>query len=141
MFNLVYSKGGEPQRFTLEPGDTVIGRLPGCDVVIDHPSVSRRHAKLTVIGGRCKLQDLESRNGTFVDREPVTETELTDGNEVVFGVVPTHIEDRQKTSCRCRRTTRFSRRGRSTKHSANSLDVLRKPPLPNRGSTAGASWR
>ena len=92
MFNLVYSKGGEPQRFTLEPGDTVIGRLPGCDVVIDHPSVSRRHAKLTVIGGRCKLQDLESRNGTFVDREPVTETELTDGNEVVFGVVPTHIE-------------------------------------------------
>jgi adenylate cyclase len=92
MFNLVYSKGGEPQRFTLEPGDTVVGRLPGCDVVIDHPSVSRRHAKLTVIGGRCKLQDLESRNGTFVDREPVTETELTDGNEVVFGVVPTHIE-------------------------------------------------
>lgn len=92
MFNLVYSKGGEPQRFTLEPGDTVIGRLPACDVVIDDPSVSRRHAKLTVIGNHCRLQDLESRNGTFVDREPVTEAELTDGNEVVFGSFPTHIE-------------------------------------------------
>jgi adenylate cyclase len=92
MFNLVYSKGGESQRFTLEPGDTVIGRLPACDVVIDDPSVSRRHAKLTVIGGRCRLLDLESRNGTFVNREPVTEAELTDGNEVVFGSFPTHIE-------------------------------------------------
>jgi adenylate cyclase len=92
MFNLIYSVGGEPQRYTLEPGETVVGRLPVCDLVIDDPSVSRRHARLSVFAGRCKVQDLESRNGTFVNGEPVTETELADGNELVFGSFPTHLE-------------------------------------------------
>jgi adenylate cyclase len=92
MFNLIYTEDGESRRFTLEPGETVVGRQPACDLVIDDPSVSRRHAKLSVIGGTCRLKDLESRNGTFVDGEPVTEVELADGNTIVFGSFATHLE-------------------------------------------------
>jgi adenylate cyclase len=92
MFNLIYMEGGEPRRYTLEPGETVVGRQPTCDLVIDDPSVSRHHAKLTVIRGHCQLEDLESRNGTFVDGELVTEAELADGNAIVFGSFPTHLE-------------------------------------------------
>lgn len=48
-------------------GETVIGRDPSAGVYVDHPSVSRRHARLSIEAGRAWLQDLGSRNGTFVD--------------------------------------------------------------------------
>ena len=46
-------------------GELTLGRDPGCDVVIDSRSVSRRHAVLHV-GDRLRLEDLGSANGTFV---------------------------------------------------------------------------
>ena len=49
-------------------GRTVsIGRDPECDVVIDDPLVSRRHAVLSPGSDGWVLEDAESRNGTFVD--------------------------------------------------------------------------
>jgi hypothetical protein len=46
----------------------VLGRDPACDVVLDDASVSRRHAVLEEDGkGGCKLRDLASANGTFLD--------------------------------------------------------------------------
>ncbi len=48
-----------------DAGDVVIGRAPECDVAIDHPSVSRRHAILRT-GPRFALEDLGSANGTRV---------------------------------------------------------------------------
>ncbi|MFC5570746.1 FHA domain-containing protein [Lysobacter yangpyeongensis] len=44
-----------------------IGRDPGCDLVIAHPSVSRTHAELYHRDGRWWLRDLGSKNGSFVD--------------------------------------------------------------------------
>jgi hypothetical protein len=52
----------------LQPGERLrVGRDPGCDLVIDHPSVSRRHAELYRDGERWHLRDLGSKNGSFVD--------------------------------------------------------------------------
>ncbi|MCC6645353.1 MAG: sigma 54-interacting transcriptional regulator [Polyangiaceae bacterium] len=49
----------------LAPGEeVVIGRGAECDVVVDDPSISRRHARLRVIGEGLSLCDLGSRNGT-----------------------------------------------------------------------------
>jgi tetratricopeptide (TPR) repeat protein len=46
----------------------VLGRDPDCDVVLDDASVSRRHAVLVLDGkGGCRLRDLASANGTFLD--------------------------------------------------------------------------
>jgi ABC-type multidrug transport system ATPase subunit/pSer/pThr/pTyr-binding forkhead associated (FHA) protein len=44
-----------------------IGRDPENDVVIDAPMVSRRHARLVVDGGRSRIEDLGSSNGTYVN--------------------------------------------------------------------------
>ncbi|MCY4665012.1 MAG: FHA domain-containing protein, partial [Acidimicrobiaceae bacterium] len=55
----------------LQPPQTdswVIGRSEGCDLVIDDPTISRRHARVTVngTGKRLVIGDLGSRNGTVV---------------------------------------------------------------------------
>lgn len=60
------------QRIMLEGDSIVLGRHPNCDVVLDEGAVSRQHAKLTQQGGRYFVEDMGSRNGTFVNGEEVT---------------------------------------------------------------------
>lgn len=59
------------QRYELDGPATVLGRHPNCDVVIDVGAVSRHHAKILQIGGQYYVEDLNSRNGTFVNGELV----------------------------------------------------------------------
>ena len=49
-----------------ERGTLLIGRGDTCDVDVDHALISREHARLTVVDGEVRLEDLDSRNGTFV---------------------------------------------------------------------------
>ena len=51
--------------------DLLIGRHPDCDVVLSSLTVSRHHARLTYRDGRWILRDLNSTNGTTVNRSPV----------------------------------------------------------------------
>jgi len=63
--------------FTLPAsGKVTIGRLPECEIRIDHPSVSRKHAEL-LIGPPLSLVDLGSFNGTRIGGERVTPNEPT----------------------------------------------------------------
>jgi DNA-binding winged helix-turn-helix (wHTH) protein len=64
----------------LYEGVNVLGRDPSADVQIDDATVSRRHAAITVADS-VTLQDLESKNGTFVDGVRLTSsTPLADGH-------------------------------------------------------------
>jgi ABC-type multidrug transport system ATPase subunit len=45
----------------------LIGSSSECDLVVSHATVSRRHCRLTLTGGTYELEDLQSRNGTFVN--------------------------------------------------------------------------
>lgn len=58
--------------FPLSEGANIIGRDPEAAVVINAPDVSRHHARLVVTGGAITLEDLGSKNGTFVSDVPVT---------------------------------------------------------------------
>ncbi len=49
-----------------EDGSLLVGRDPTCDLVIDHPSVSRHHARVFVRDGVVSIVDLGSANGTHV---------------------------------------------------------------------------
>jgi DNA-binding response OmpR family regulator len=65
-----------------------IGRLPQCDIQINLPGVSRRHARIDVEGGRCYVSDLDSTNGTFVNSVQLAPQErrcLTNGDLVQIG--------------------------------------------------------
>ena len=62
-----------------------IGRLPDNTMVIDHPAVSARHARVTPEGDSYVLEDLRSTNGTFVNDKPVTRHALNEGDVIVVG--------------------------------------------------------
>jgi DNA-binding winged helix-turn-helix (wHTH) protein len=81
--------------FPLYEGENVVGRERGSAVTIDAPGISRRHALLFLAGNRLHVEDLGSKNGTFVDGERVRErTAVSDGSEVRFGHVKFWIRSR-----------------------------------------------
>lgn len=70
----------------LAEGENVLGRDEALATRIDGPGVSRRHARLLVREGRTTIEDLDSKNGTFVDGERVTAPRaLHDGALVRLG--------------------------------------------------------
>lgn len=70
----------------LREGDNIIGRHPASAIWINGASVSRSHAKITAAAARVTIEDLNSRNGTFVDGKRLTGPHhLLDGAEVTFG--------------------------------------------------------
>ncbi|NLX97654.1 MAG: SpoIIE family protein phosphatase [Rhodopirellula sp.] len=62
-----------PNQYAIGEGEVLIGRDRGCNVLIDFPGVSRRHASLRVEGDRCFLEDLNSRNRTYVNGSPIAD--------------------------------------------------------------------
>jgi len=72
----------------LYEGENVLGRDPGPRGAIPDASVSRRHARLMLTGDTATLEDLGSKNGSFVcDRRIDKPTPLTDGDPVRLGLV------------------------------------------------------
>ena len=56
----------EGREYRLLEGEQTIGREPGLAVWLDSPKVSRRHARVVMRGGGVTIEDLGSKNGTFV---------------------------------------------------------------------------
>jgi phosphoserine phosphatase RsbU/P len=69
--------------FPLQTGRTVVGRHPTCHIILDNAAVSRHHAQILESHGLYFLEDLRSRNGTFLNGEPLgTRAELKDGDQI-----------------------------------------------------------
>lgn len=64
---------------------STIGRHAGCALVLDDPTVSRRHASLRFDGDRWLVRDLGSMNGTRVNGWRVEESPVAPGDTVRFG--------------------------------------------------------
>jgi DNA-binding winged helix-turn-helix (wHTH) protein len=76
------------QPLLLQAGETVIGRDPTADVRLDGLGVSRRHARLLVRPDRVIIEDLSSKNGTFVEGERIHSPRvLVPGDTLRFGSV------------------------------------------------------
>lgn len=77
-------KGLTPGRkFLVEGQHAVLGRHPDCDVVLDVAAVSRHHAKIIHETGRYFLEDLGSRNGTFINGQMIHgRAALQEGDQV-----------------------------------------------------------
>ncbi len=76
----------ETREVQLLDGENIIGRDPDGALWIDHPSVSRRHARIVVRGVKATLEDLESKNGTFLGAKRLEKkASLSDGDEIRIG--------------------------------------------------------
>jgi DNA-binding winged helix-turn-helix (wHTH) protein len=95
LFRLVWGR----REIVLSEGENVLGRGVDSPVWIDAQTVSRRHARLVILSGLATLEDLGSKNGTFVNgirlSAPVA---LRDGDEVRVGSVKMTLRVHAKPS-------------------------------------------
>jgi DNA-binding winged helix-turn-helix (wHTH) protein len=82
----------ENRQFPLEYGEHIIGRDPDLTVTLESTTVSRRHARLHVSPDAVKIEDLGSKNGTFLnDAAVVGETVASDGDRIRVGSLVTTL--------------------------------------------------
>ena len=74
--------------FVLVEGVTIIGRAQDAAIRVDSGGVSRHHARITVTGTQALLEDLDSKNGTFVSGNRIEAPALLgDGDQIRLGSV------------------------------------------------------
>jgi hypothetical protein len=79
---LITSIEGDDSAFFLTHSVTVIGRAAECDLRLDDPGVSRRHAEVRYADGKVGVVDLGSTNGVLVNGKPADRAELLDGDRL-----------------------------------------------------------
>ncbi len=78
-------KGRVVNEINLRLGETKIGRKPGSDIVLDDPIVSGEHAIVKTVGLKSTIEDLGSKNGTFIGNDRVKQRELKHGDTLIIG--------------------------------------------------------
>ena len=84
---LEITRGNEVGRlYPLGVGTTTIGRSPSADISLEEDGVSRYHAKLVVEArGEVTLVDLDSTNGTYLNRGQIERARVREGDDLQIG--------------------------------------------------------
>ena len=78
----------DSRQVALSEGEAILGRAPDASVWIDAPGVSRHHARIRIAGAQATIEDLGSKNGTFLAGRRVSQpSPLGDGDEIRLGSV------------------------------------------------------
>jgi DNA-binding winged helix-turn-helix (wHTH) protein len=95
----------ESREIQLLEGENIVGRDPDGALWIDHPSVSRRHARVVIAAGKATLEDLESKNGTFLNGKKIERRmALSDGDELRIGPETMVLRESSPATTRTERT-------------------------------------
>jgi pSer/pThr/pTyr-binding forkhead associated (FHA) protein len=73
--------------FRVREGQQVLGSARDCEIILDDPTISSRHASLKHREGRFFLTDLDSTNGTFLNdgKTTIAREEIKDNDQVRLG--------------------------------------------------------
>lgn len=98
-FLTIADAGPDAERFALNGENTVFGRHPDCDVVVDVGAVSRHHAQVVRKGEGYWVEDLKSRNGTFLNGQLVNgQQQLQPGDRIRICDVEFEFRDGENLS-------------------------------------------
>ncbi len=86
-FELKGEFDGYRYSFRIRPGENRLGSTESNDLILPVPEVSRRHAVVHVGEDGVTVEDLGSKNGTFVNGQRVTQARLREGDLICFGIV------------------------------------------------------
>jgi pilus assembly protein CpaF len=90
---VVHEKGGAERRETFETTELTVGRVQGNELMLPKGNVSKRHARLLYRDGRFIVTDLNSTNGTYVNRRRITQaTIVREGDRIYVGDFVLRIE-------------------------------------------------
>jgi pSer/pThr/pTyr-binding forkhead associated (FHA) protein len=88
LLTLSYEAPGDSQTFPFTIPEILVGRDPACDCTLDDSTVSAQHARLTFHHNQWWIEDMGSRNGTYVNMKFVaTPLVVTSGDELRLGQV------------------------------------------------------
>jgi adenylate cyclase len=92
VFKLLSTTG--EQSIDLQPGRVVVvGRAVTSDVPIYDPTISRRHAEVSLTDGGVKVKDVGSSNGTFLNGARISEAVAAENDVITFGKVAFRVKD------------------------------------------------
>ena len=90
---VVHEKGGAERREQFETAELTVGRVQGNELMLPKGNVSKRHARLLYRDGRFIVTDLNSTNGTYVNRRRITQaTIVREGDRIYVGDFVLRIE-------------------------------------------------
>jgi pilus assembly protein CpaF len=90
---IVHEKGGAERREVYETAELTVGRVQGNELMLPKGNVSKRHARLLYRDGRFIVTDLNSTNGTYVNRRKITQaTIVREGDRIYIGDFVLRIE-------------------------------------------------
>ena len=85
----VLKKAGNEEIFTLKGTKWTIGRSKNCEIILEHPKVSRAHCEITYIQDEYYIKDLKSANGTSLNGKKISHLQAT----LLHSNDHIHIED------------------------------------------------
>ena len=98
MAKLIVLHEGQAIPYELTDNDMIIGRNPDCQIRVPSEGVSRRHALMTYQDGAYFLEDLGTRNGTFVNAKQITSrTQLKHDDRIRLGPLRLRFEAERRT--------------------------------------------
>ena len=89
---LRFNHEGRDQVLTIGDRPFVIGRAPDCDLLLQHESISRQHARIARTDEGWILRDLGSKNGSRVNTYHVTDQVLRNGDRIDLGTIRMYVE-------------------------------------------------
>src|SRR6476619_889972 len=90
---VVHEKGGAERKELFEGAEISVGRVQGNDLMLPKGNVSKRQARLLYRDGRFIVTDLNSTNGTYVNRRRITQaTIVREGDRIYIGDFVLRIE-------------------------------------------------
>lgn len=75
----------DDERHPLYDGENSVGRALDCSIVLTDPTVSRHHAVIFISHDEITVQDLRSKNGTYVGDQRITRAVVRDHEPILFG--------------------------------------------------------